>query len=120
VLLVGSVAVLRLPGLADDASDLALLGVSQRAFPDWFVGLIGSAGMLPSTTLDSLVGGLPRFLAQLNRGVVPLVLNFAVTAVMSAATRPAGQRVAEPAAPAGAEDRFTRAPKAGRERVRER
>src|SRR4051812_49758638 len=46
VLLVGFVAVLRLPGLPEDATDGALLGISQRAFPDWFVGLIGSAGLL--------------------------------------------------------------------------
>jgi SSS family solute:Na+ symporter len=202
VLLVGFVAVLRLPGLAADSSDLALLGVSQRAFPDWFVGLIGAAGMLcalvpgsmllivsattvarniyrgvnpdvsdatvttvtkllvpvialgavafvfaggqtivtllllgyalvtqlfpallaslvrpgwvtragatagivvgvgvvaamtftgatpgSSTTLDSLIGGLPGFLAQLNVGVVALAVNGAVTAIVSAATR---------------------------------
>jgi solute:Na+ symporter, SSS family len=30
-----------------------------------------------STTLDSLIGGLPPFLAQLNLGVVALVVNFA-------------------------------------------
>src|SRR4051812_10253055 len=46
VLIVGFVAVLKLPGLAEDQTDGALLGISQRAFPDWFVGLIGSAGML--------------------------------------------------------------------------
>src|SRR4051794_8491075 len=46
VLLVGFVAVLRAPGLGEDTTDGALLGISQRAFPDWFVGLIGSAGEL--------------------------------------------------------------------------
>jgi SSS family solute:Na+ symporter len=202
VLLVGFVAVLRLPGLGEDQTDLALLGVAQRAFPDWFVGLIGSAGMLcalvpgsmlliasativarnvyrglnpsasdatvtgltkllvpvialgavafvfaggqtivtllllgyalvtqlfpalvmsivrpgwvtragamagivvgvgvvaamtfsgatpgSSTTLNTLVGGLPAFLADLNLGVVALAVNFAVTALVSTATR---------------------------------
>jgi SSS family solute:Na+ symporter len=225
VLLVGFVAVLRLPGLAEDSSDLALLGVSQRAFPDWFVGLIGAAGMLcalvpgsmllivsattvarnvyrgvnpdvsdatvttvtkllvpvialgavafvfaggqtivtllllgyalvtqlfpallaslvrpgwvtragamagivvgvgvvaamtftgatpgSSTTLDSLIGGLPGFLAQLNLGVVALAVNCAVTAIVSSATRSgeAGARVADDA------PRFSRAPAAAR------
>src|SRR4051794_18641757 len=46
VLIVGFVAVLRAPGLGEDTTDLALLNISQRAFPDWFVGLIGSAGEL--------------------------------------------------------------------------
>jgi len=40
-----------------------------------------------STTLDTLVGGLPPFLADLNLGVVALVANFAVTALVSMATR---------------------------------
>jgi SSS family solute:Na+ symporter len=40
-----------------------------------------------STTLDSLIGGLPGFLAQLNLGVVALVINLAVTAAVSMATR---------------------------------
>jgi SSS family solute:Na+ symporter len=220
VLLVGFVAVLRLPGLAEDQSDLALLGVSQRAFPDWFVGVIGSAGMLcalvpgsmllivsattvarniyrgvnpgasdatvttltkllvpvialgavafvfaggqtivtllllgyalvtqlfpalvlslmrpglvtrhgaiagivvgvgvvaamtfsgatpgSSTTLDSLVGGLPPFLAQLNLGVVALAVNLAVTLGVSAATR-RGDEAAR--AQADEEPRFSR------------
>ena len=46
VLLVGFVAVLRLPGLGEDQTDVSLLGISQQAFPDWFVGFIGSAGIL--------------------------------------------------------------------------
>jgi solute:Na+ symporter, SSS family len=201
VLLVGFVAVLRLK-LAADESDLALIGVSKQAFPDWFVGLIGAAGMLcalvpgsmllivsattvarniykglnpsasdatvrsltkilvpvvalaavafvfeggqtiatllllgyalvtqlfpallvalvrpgwitkqgamagiaagvavvaamsfsgatpgSSTTVDSLVGGLPDFLAQLNLGVAALLVNIVVTAAVSALTR---------------------------------
>jgi solute:Na+ symporter, SSS family len=218
--------VLRLPGLSEDSSDLALLGVAQRAFPDWFVGFIGAAGMLcalvpgsmllivsattvakniyrgvnpgasdetvqaltkmlvpvialgavafvfaggqtivtllllgyalvtqlfpalllslvkpgwvtragaiagivvgvgvvaamtfsgatpgSSTTVDSLVGGLPSFLAQLNLGVVALAANFAVTAAVSMATRST-----EPTArdEAEREPRFTREPAAER------
>src|SRR3954471_5690354 len=226
VLLVGFVAVLRLPGLSEDSSDLALIGVSQRAFPDWFVGVIGSAGMLcalvpgsmllivsattvarniyrginpaasdatvtsltkllvpvialgavafvfaggqtivtllllgyalvtqlfpalllslvrpgwvtrqgaiagivvgvgvvaamtfsgatpgSSTTVDSLVGGLPSFIAQLNLGVVALAVNLAMTVAVSRATRST-----EPGAEAEAEagPRFTREPVAER------
>jgi len=220
VLLVGFVAVLRLPGLGESETDLALLGISQRAFPDWFVGLIGSAGMLcalvpgsmlliasativarnvyrglnphasdatvttltkllvpvvalgavafvfaggqtivtllllgyalvtqlfpallwslvrpgfvtragaiagivvgvgvvaamtfsgatpgSSTTLDALVGGLPAWLADLNLGVVALVVNAVVTAGVSAATRGSAPAEGEPAAD---EPRFSR------------
>jgi len=220
VLLVGFVAVLRLPHLAAEESDLALLGVSQQAFPDWFVGLIGAAGVLcalvpgsmllivsattvarniyrglnpgvsdrtvttltkllvpvislaavafvfeggqtiatllllgyalvtqlfpalllslvrpgwitrqgamagivagvavvaamsfsgatpgTSTTVDSLIGGLPGFLAQLNLGVAALAVNIVVTAVVSALT---GGRTPEPAT----DGRFRRVPDA--------
>jgi hypothetical protein len=67
-----------------------------------------------STTLDSLIGGLPGFLAQLNLGVVALAVNFAVLAVVSAATRGAappaeGVEIDEP--------RFTRAAEAERRRA---
>ncbi len=230
VLLVGFVAVLRLPGLPEDATDGALLGISQRAFPDWFVGFIGSAGMLcalvpgsmllitsativsrniyrglnptasdatvtgltkllvpvialgavafvfaggqtivtllllgyalvtqlfpalvlslvrpgwvtkagaiagivvgeaivaamsfsgatpgSSTTVDSLVGGLPSFIAQLNLGVVALAVNFAVTAAVSVATRSAqpGARAEDEREP-----RFSREPERAVERAR--
>jgi SSS family solute:Na+ symporter len=228
VILVGFVAVLKAPGLSEDSTDLALLNISLKAFPDWFVGLIGSAGMLcalvpgsmlliasattvarnvyrglnpsasdetvtaltkllvpvialggvafvfaggqtivtllllgyalvtqlfpalllslvrpgwatragaiagivvgvgvvaamtftgatpgSSTTVDSLVSGLPGFIAQLNLGVVALVVNFAVTAVVSVATRGT-----EPTAAAQDEEpRFSRTP--AREQVRQ-
>lgn len=210
VLLVGFVAVLKVPKLSD--SDLALLAVSKQAFPQWFVGVIGSAGMLcalvpgslllivcattvarniyrglnpgasdatvrsltkllvpvialgaiafvfqggqtivtllllgyalvtqlfpalilaivrpghvsrygamagivvgvvlvagmsfsgatpgSSTTVESFIGGLPAFLAQLNLGVVALIVNLAVTLGVSALTRPAAP-AGEPAA----------------------
>jgi SSS family solute:Na+ symporter len=231
VLLVGFVAVLKLPGLTEETTDLALLGISQRAFPGWFVGLIGSAGVLcalvpgsmlliasativarniyrglnpsvsdrtvttltkllvpvislgavafvfaggqtivtllllgyalvtqvfpalllslvkpgwvtragaisgivvgvgvvaamtfsgatpgTSTTLDSLVGGLPAFLAQLNLGVVALAVNFVVTGLVSVATRGAA-----PEREPDAEEppRFTREPATAREGVRQ-
>jgi SSS family solute:Na+ symporter len=55
VLLVGFVAVVRLPGLGEDQTDGALLGISQQAFPDWFVGLIGSAGMLCALVPGSML-----------------------------------------------------------------
>jgi solute:Na+ symporter, SSS family len=68
-----------------------------------------------STTLDSLVGGLPAFLAQLNLGVVALVVNFAVTGLVSVATRGA----APERRPAEEEPRFTREPAIARERARQ-
>jgi solute:Na+ symporter, SSS family len=211
VLFVGFAAVLRVPGLGADSSDLALLSVSKQAFPQWFVGVIGSAGVLcalvpgsmlliacavtitrsiyrglnpgasdasvqaltkllvpvialaavafvfeggqtivtllllgyalvtqlfpalvlglvrpglvtrwgamagivagvamvagmsfsgatpgTSTTVDSFIGGLPSFVAQLNLGVVALLLNIVVTLAVSVATRGAERAPAEP------------------------
>jgi SSS family solute:Na+ symporter len=69
-----------------------------------------------STTLDSLVGGLPAFLAQLNLGVVALVVNFVVTGLVSVATRGAAPPEREPVAE---EPRFTREPATAREGVRQ-
>jgi solute:Na+ symporter, SSS family len=217
VLIVGFTAVLRVPGLGEDQSDLALLGVAMQAFPDWFVGFIGAAGMLcalvpgsmllivsattvarniykglnpgtsdatvqtltkalvpvialgavafvfaggqtivtllllgyalvtqlfpallsslvrpgwvtregamagivagvglvaamsfsgatpgSSTTVDSLIGGLPDFLAQLNLGVLALIVNVIVTGLVSTATRRAAPE------PVGTRSRFQR------------
>ena len=56
------------------------------------VGMVAAmsfAGATPETssTVDSLVGGLPSFLAQLNLGIVALVVNLVVMVVVSAATR---------------------------------
>ena len=202
VFFVGFAAVLKVPGLGAGETDLALLSVAKDAFPQWFVGLVGSAGILcalvpgsmlliasattvaknivrgvnpdmsdqatatlsklmvpvialagvafvfaggqtlvtllllgyalvtqlfpslvlalvkpgwvtkqgamcgivagvgmvaamsfagatpeTSSTVDSLVGGLPSFLAQLNLGIVALVVNLVVMVVVSAATR---------------------------------
>jgi solute:Na+ symporter, SSS family len=53
VLLVGFVAALRVPKLGD--TDLALLAVSKQAFPQWFVGLIGSAGLLCAVVPGSML-----------------------------------------------------------------
>ena len=58
-----------------------------------------------STTLDALVGGLPAWLADLNLGVVALVVNAVVTAGVSAATRGSAPAEGEPAAD---EPRFSR------------
>jgi solute:Na+ symporter, SSS family len=55
VLLVGFVAVLRVPHLGADSTDFALLDVSKQAFPRWFVGLIGSAGMLCALVPGSML-----------------------------------------------------------------
>jgi SSS family solute:Na+ symporter len=66
-----------------------------------------------STTLDSLIGGLPGFLAQLNLGVAALVVNVAVTVGVSAATRTGD--TGAPARDEGA--RFSREP--AREGVRQ-
>ena len=53
------------------------------------VAAMSFSGATPgsSTTVDSLVGGLPDFLAQLNLGVAALLVNIAVTGVVSVATR---------------------------------
>ena len=56
------------------------------------VGMVAAmsfAGATPETasTVDSLVGGLPPFLAQLNLGIVALVVNLVVMVGVSAVTR---------------------------------
>jgi SSS family solute:Na+ symporter len=68
-----------------------------------------------STTVDSLVGGLPSFLAQLNLGVVALAVNFAVTAAVSVATR-STEPTARTEAGSGTEPRFSREPAVERAR----
>ena len=69
------------------------------------VGMVGAmsfAGATPETssTVDSLIGGLPSFLAQLNLGIVALVVNLIVMCVVSTLTRSA--------APAPGSGRFER------------
>jgi len=81
VLLVGLVAVLRLPGLGESETDLALLGISQRAFPDWFVGLIGSAGMLCALVPGSmlLIASATIVARNVYRGLNPHASDATVT-----------------------------------------
>jgi SSS family solute:Na+ symporter len=71
------------------------------------VGIVAAmsfSGATPgsSTTVDSLIGGLPGFLAQLNLGVLALVVNVIVTGLVSMATRRAAP------APTGTRSRFQR------------
>src|SRR4051794_542422 len=71
------------------------------------VGMVAAmsfAGATPETssTVDSLIGGLPSYLAQLNLGIVALVVNLIVMVAVSAVTRSA-------APAAGSSGRFERA-----------
>ncbi|HET6547196.1 MAG TPA: hypothetical protein VFG79_01985 [Solirubrobacter sp.] len=54
VFFVGFVAVLQVK-LPEDGTDLALLAVAKDAFPAWFVGLIGSAGVLSALVPGSML-----------------------------------------------------------------
>jgi SSS family solute:Na+ symporter len=55
VFFVGFAAVLKVPNLPKTGTDLALLSVSKDAFPQWFVGLIGSAGILCALVPGSML-----------------------------------------------------------------
>src|SRR3954453_7229076 len=55
VFFVGFAAVLKVPGLGEGETDLAPLTVSKQAFPQWFVGLIGAAGMLCALVPGSML-----------------------------------------------------------------
>jgi solute:Na+ symporter, SSS family len=55
VFFVGFAAVLKAPKLGATGSDFALLTVSKDAFPQWFVGLIGSAGVLCALVPGSML-----------------------------------------------------------------
>jgi len=55
VFFVGFAAVLQVPSLPSDGTDLALLSVAKDAFPSWFVGLIGSAGVLCALVPGSML-----------------------------------------------------------------
>jgi SSS family solute:Na+ symporter len=55
VFFVGFAAVLKAPKLGASGSDYALLTVSKAAFPPWFVGLIGSAGVLCALVPGSML-----------------------------------------------------------------
>ena len=73
VFFVGFAAVLKVPNLAADGTDLALLSVAKDAFPQWFVGLIGSAGMLCALVPGSmlLIASATTVAKNIVRGVNP-------------------------------------------------
>jgi SSS family solute:Na+ symporter len=72
VFFVGFAAVLKVK-LPEDGTDLALLSVSKDAFPQWFVGLIGSAGVLCALVPGSmlLIASATTVAKNIVRGVNP-------------------------------------------------
>ena len=100
------------PGWVTKAGAIAGIVVGEA-----IVAAMSFSGATPgsSTTVDSLIGGLPSFIAQLNLGVVALAVNFAVTAAVSVATRSAqpGARAEDEREP-----RFSREPERAVERAR--
>ncbi len=82
VFFVGFAAVLKVPGL--DNTDLALLSVAKDAFPQWFVGLIGSAGVLCALVPGSmlLIASATTVAKNIVRGVNPSMSD-ATTASLS-------------------------------------
>jgi SSS family solute:Na+ symporter len=73
VFFVGFAAVLRVPNLGATETDLALLSVAKDAFPSWFVGLIGSAGVLCALVPGSmlLIASATTVAKNIVRGVNP-------------------------------------------------
>jgi solute:Na+ symporter, SSS family len=73
VFFVGFAAVLKVPNLPADGTDLALLSVAKDAFPAWFVGLIGSAGVLCALVPGSmlLIASATTVAKNVVRGVNP-------------------------------------------------
>ncbi|MBC2181366.1 sodium:solute symporter [Listeria booriae] len=55
VIFIGLAAVLQIPGLEGDESDLALLQLAIQTFDPWFVGIIGAAGMLTALVPGSML-----------------------------------------------------------------
>lgn len=53
VMFIGFAAILQIPKL--DNGDLALLELSKMAFPSWFVGVIGAAGVLTALVPGSMI-----------------------------------------------------------------
>src|SRR6185503_5976949 len=90
------------PGWVTKAGAIAGIVVGEA-----IVAAMSFSGATPgsSTTLDTLVGGLPAWLADLNLGVVALLANVLVTWAVSAATR--GSAPVEDAR-TGDEPRFAR------------
>jgi SSS family solute:Na+ symporter len=83
VFFVGFAAVLKIPKLGEDASDLALLTISKQAFPQWFVGVIGSAGMLCALVPGSmlLIASATIVAKNIVRAVNPGMSDGAVTSL---------------------------------------
>jgi SSS family solute:Na+ symporter len=84
VFFVGFAALLKTPNLPKTGTDLALLTVSKDAFPQWFVGLIGSAGILCALVPGSmlLIASATTVAKNIVRGVNP-DLSDAATASLS-------------------------------------
>jgi SSS family solute:Na+ symporter len=84
VFFVGFAAVLKVPNLGADETDLALLSVAKDAFPQWFVGLIGSAGVLCALVPGSmlLIASATTVAKNIVRGVNPSISD-ATTASLS-------------------------------------
>lgn len=55
VFFVGFAAILKVPGLTGGKIDLALFELSIQAFPPWFVGVIGAAGVLTALVPGSMI-----------------------------------------------------------------
>src|SRR3954466_12007271 len=83
VFFVGFAAVLKVK-LPEDGTDLALLAVAKDAFPQWFVGLIGSAGVLCALVPGSmlLIASATTVAKNIVRGVNPDISD-AATASLS-------------------------------------
>ncbi|MCH6269379.1 MULTISPECIES: sodium:solute symporter family protein [Neobacillus] len=55
ILFIGFTAVLQLPNLEGTASDLALFKIAKASLPPWFIGVVGSAGLLAALVPCSLL-----------------------------------------------------------------
>src|SRR3954468_20069367 len=86
VFFVGFAAVLKVPKLGADSSDLALLSISKAAFPQWFVGVIGSAGMLCALVPGSmlLIASATLVAKNIVRGLNPGMSDGTVTSLTKA------------------------------------
>jgi solute:Na+ symporter, SSS family len=66
VTLTGFAAILQVPGLTGGRIDLALFELSIKTFDPWFVGVIGSAGMLAALVPGSVMVGAAATLVANN------------------------------------------------------
>jgi hypothetical protein len=85
-------------GVNPGMSDAATASLSKIMVPGIVAGVgmvaaMSFAGATPETasTVDSLIDGLPPFLAQLNLGIVALVVNLIGMVAVSALTRGAAE-----------------------------